>query len=211
MKNSLSPQIGRADSYKFLSECYYLPDEKLIKMLNGLKKPMGQPYWEIAKCIPRMNGIELLKIDYSKLFVGPYRLLAPPYGSVYLENNGRIMGDSTMDASNRYREEGLDIAIKEAPDHIAVELEFMYFLIFKEIEALENSEWGSVANYIKKQKDFLKIHVGMWVSEFADTIEKNAETQFYKNLSRATRSFILIEKKMADIPAVELALSSDSG
>jgi TorA maturation chaperone TorD len=180
-------------------------------MLNGLKKPMGQPYSEIAKYIPRMNDIELLKIDYSKLFVGPYGLLAPPYGSVYLENNGRIMGDSTMDVGNRYRKEGLDIVIKEAPDHIAVELEFMYFLIFKEIEARENSEWGSVTNYVKKQKDFLKIHVGMWVPEFADNIEKNAETQFYKSLSRATRSFILMENKMANIPAAELALPSDSG
>lgn len=51
----------------------------------------------------------------------------------------------------------------------------------------------------------------MWVPEFADNIEKNAETQFYKSLSRATRSFILMENKMANIPAAELALPSDSG
>ncbi|MBM2831889.1 MAG: torD6, partial [Dehalococcoidia bacterium] len=41
------------------------------------------------------------------LFVGPYRLLAPPYWSAYLEDARVVMGDSTMDVKNRYREEGL--------------------------------------------------------------------------------------------------------
>jgi TorA maturation chaperone TorD len=195
MKEFLSREEYRGNSYKLLSECYYPPDEKLIKMLNSLEKSRDGLYSEIARNIPRMSDVESLKVDYSKLFVGPYELLAPPYGSVYLEDARRVMGNSTMDAMNKYREEGLDSILKEAPDHIAIELEYMYFLIFKQVEAMRSSDSGSAASYLRKQKAFLESHLGIWVSEFANNVEANGQTEFYKNLARCTRLFVLEDLK----------------
>lgn len=206
IEHFLSEETRRAESYKLLSECYHLPDEKLIRTLSGLKGSVEQPYSEIAGYAPKINGIELLRTDYSKLFVGPFRVLAPPYGSVYLERGRRIMGNSTMNAKKRYREEGLDVVIKEAPDHVAVELEFVHFLILKEVEAIRNSQWEEVATYLRKQGDFLGTHLGMWMSRFAEDIEKNAKTEFYRNLARIAKSFI--EKDMVDIERIELSLDS---
>jgi TorA maturation chaperone TorD len=188
MKELLPVEEYRADSYKLLSECYYLPDQRLMGMLRGSGKSCCGLYSEIAVGIP--VDVESLRIDYSELFVGPYRLLAPPYGSVYLEGTRRVMGNSTVDVRNKYREEGLDIALKEAPDHIAIELEFMYFLIFKEVEAIRNCDSASAASYLKKQKVFLEAHLGIWVPEFADTVEANGQTEFYRNLARLTNSFV---------------------
>ncbi len=190
MKELLLDEEYRRDSYKLLSECYYLPDEKLIKILNGLEKSQGELPSGIVKTIPGIGDVESLKVDYSKLFVGPYGLLAPPYGSMYLEDSRMVMGNSTMDVKNKYEEEGLDIGLKEAPDHIAIELEFIYFLIFKEIEAIRNSDSGNTARYLEKQKVFLETHLGTWVSEFADNVVVNARTEFYKNLARLTKSFV---------------------
>lgn len=190
MKEFLSHEECRRDSYKLLSECYYLPDEKLIKTLNGLEKSRGELYLAIVKTIPGISDVESLKIDYSKLFVGPYGLLAPPYGSMYLEGAKMVMGNSTMDVKNKYQEEGLDIGLKEAPDHIAIELEFIYFLIFKEIEAIKHSDSGTAASYLEKQQVFLGTHLGIWVSEFADNVAENAQTEFYKNLAQLTKSFV---------------------
>ncbi|MBW1770891.1 MAG: molecular chaperone TorD family protein [Deltaproteobacteria bacterium] len=86
----------------------------------------------------RGNEIDDLCVDFARLFVGPYALLAPPYGSVYLDGERKVMGDSTMDVCMRYAEVGLQLAdhFKEVPDHIAAELEFIYFLILKEAEAI---------------------------------------------------------------------------
>ncbi len=190
MKELLPHEENRRDSYKLLSECYYLPDEKLIEILNGLEESRDRLYSEIARNIPGISGLESLKIDYSKLFVGPYGLLAPPYGSVYLEDTRRVMGNSTMDVRNKYEEVGLDISLKEAPDHIAIELEFIYFLIFKEIEAIKNSDFEVAIRYLEKQQVFLETHLGAWVSEFANNVEANAQTSFYKNLARLTKSFV---------------------
>lgn len=198
MKELLSDEEYRRDSYKLLSECYYLPDEKLIAILNGLEGSRGELYLEIVKTIPGISDVESLKVDYSKLFVGPYGLLAPPYGSMYLEDTRMVMGNSTMDVRNKYEEAGLDISLKEAPDHIAIELEFIYFLIFKEIEAIKNSDSGAAVRYLEKQQVFLETHLGMWVSEFADNMEANAQTEFYRNLARLTKSFV--KKDLKSLP-----------
>ncbi len=199
MKELLPYEEYRRDSYKLLSECYYLPDEKLIEILNRLEKSRGRLYSEITRNTPGISELESLKIDYSKLFVGPYGLLAPPYGSMYLEDTSRVMGNSTMDVKNKYEEEGLDICLKEAPDHITIELEFMYFLIHKEVEAIGFSDSVTAASYLKKQKVFLETHLGEWVSEFANNVEANAQTEFYKNLARLTKSFVKKDlKRLSD-------------
>ncbi len=186
----LSQKEYRRDSYKLLSECYYLPDKELLGNLSSLDTKKGQVFSILAKHRPGISDIDSLTVDYSKLFVGPYELLAPPYGSVYLEDKSRVMGDSTVDVNKRYAEEGLDICVKEAPDHIAMELEFMYFLIFREVEAVKISDSRAAAGYQEKQKAFLETHLGIWVSEFAYNVEANAQTTFYKHLARITRSFI---------------------
>lgn len=180
---------GRRDSYALLSSCFHLPDEKLLQALNEL--PLSEDEWYSGLVHGAEPGdVESLKVDYSKLFVGPYKLLAPPYGSVYLEPKKTVMGDSTMDVMNRLKTEGLVVQLKEAPDHIAIELEFMFFLISKEIEGLRASNFDSAEAFQKKQRVFLERHLGEWVSRFADNVEKHAQTEFYKKLARLTKSFV---------------------
>lgn len=67
-----------------------------------------------------------LLVAYTRLFIGPGHVPAPPYGSVYLESAGRVAGVSTIDVDRCYAEAGLGVASDEAelPDHAAIELEF---------------------------------------------------------------------------------------
>lgn len=191
----LSCEKARGETYRLLSECYLLPDENQPEKLIRLKKLLADVCEEVVDYTPKEGEeepIDLLKIDYSRLFVGPYKLLAPPYGSVYLEGEGTLMGNSTLDVRNRYREAGLDISEfhKEAPDHISAELEFMYYLIFKEVESIGKADLEDAGDYLERQKRFLGDHLGAWVSEFADRVEENAETEFYKVLARCTKLFV---------------------
>ena len=75
----------------------------------------------MRKALENDRDLEALTIDFARLFVGPYKLLAAPYGSVYLDSGRTTMGDSTLDVKSRYCEAGLNAAtnFKEAPDHIA--------------------------------------------------------------------------------------------
>jgi len=189
----------RSEIYKLLAECYYTPDKalsgKITDLVEKLRLAGLQARQDInwgGKKFLKVGNIEELKVEYARLFVGPYTLLAPPYGSVYLEPERRIMGNSTMDVINRYRQSGLVVAddFKDAPDHIAAELEFMHFLIFKAVEAAGQDDGDQVVASLINQQSFLEIHLGAWVHEFADKVIQNAAISFYRNLARATETFI---------------------
>jgi DMSO reductase family type II enzyme chaperone len=190
---------ARGEAFSLLSECYRLPREDLTNVLKGLQAIMGGLCDSATPHISKMreeserkNHFEELKADYAKLFVGPFALLAPPYGSVYIEGQRKIMGDSTVEVRSAYRKAGVDISkdFLDAPDHIAAELEFMYFLIFKEVEALGESDMESAMEFLNQQRAFLIKHLGAWVPEFTEKVEEAAATEFYKNLARATRAFL---------------------
>ena len=188
MHNNLSKACQRAESYKFLSECYYLPDKELIQKIADLAQT-DHPFAELGNYIATGVELESLKIDYSQLFVGPFKLLAPPYGSFYLEDS-KIMGESTIDVRNWYEKEGLGVVIKEAPDHIAMELEFMYYLIARQTQVANEGNLKDIQSYQQKQKSFLYIHLARWLPEFAENVQENAQTGFYKKLAQLTEMFI---------------------
>jgi len=190
IEESVAAKNIRADSYKLLADCYYCPDKAFVQQLHSLEGSAAEVHSAILKHRPAEDQIDLLKVDFTRLFVGPFELLAPPYGSVYLEQKRMVMGDSTVDVQQRYRQAGLDLSIKEVPDHIALELEFMYFLIFKEIEAIQTGNTEAAIDYQEKQVSFLQIHLAVWVSEFADKVIKYSQTDFYRNLARATQFFV---------------------
>lgn len=190
---------ARGKVFSLLSECYRLPREDLANVLRDLQVIMGGLCESAAQHISNMkeeagrkNHFEELKADYAKLFVGPFTLLSPPYGSVYLDRERKVMGDSTVKLKRVYRKAGVDISedFHDAPDHIVAELEFMYFLIFKEVESLGESEVGRAVDLLNQQKAFLRDHLCAWVPEFTKKVEEVATTEFYKNLARATRTFL---------------------
>jgi TorA maturation chaperone TorD len=198
-KNLLNHESSRMKGLRFLSDCYFLPDADLSEKLESLEFNMANVCEPAVEWVQGMRkefeasaDLEPLKVDFSKLFVGPYNLFAAPYGSVYLDGERKIMGDSTLDVKNRYREAGLDTArdFKDAPDHISAELEFMYYLVFKEIEALSKADIETAIDFIQKQKSFLEDHLMAWVPQFAADIIEHAETSFYRNLAKATETFL---------------------
>ncbi len=188
MEDTLANISQRADSYKFLSECYYPPDDELVQKI--VDTAQGKEFFRgLACCVPPAVELKSLSVDFAELFVGPFKLLAPPYGSVYLEDS-MMMGDSTVDVRNCYESEGLDIVIKDAPDHIAIELEFVYCLVARQIEAARDANLQVLQSCRLKQSSFLQAHLGRWISEFAENVKNNAKTEFYSRLAGLTEAFV---------------------
>ncbi len=209
-------ESARRDTYKAFAECFHLPDKALSAILNNLEKHLGalgsEAFSHVVLSRHEYQGasdLEKLRVDFAKLFVGPYHLLAPPYGSIYLEGDHKVMENSTVDVRERYREAGLDISenFKDAPDHIAAELEFMYVLIFKEIEAIHSDTLEAVYEQLLRQKLFLQDHLGIWVAEFVENVKRHAETDFYRNLAIAMQIFVAGD--LENIADIELPAAVD--
>jgi TorA maturation chaperone TorD len=128
-------------------------------------------------------------LDYSRLFLGPFDILAKPYGSVYLDGEKVVMGDSTMQALELYREGGFDVAedFREMPDHIAVELEFLYLLSFRIGQESDDEERTRL---VALKHRFFENHLGRWVGTLCEAIRDGAETDFYKLLAGLTETFV---------------------
>jgi TorA maturation chaperone TorD len=137
-------------------------------------------------------GNEELLVEYSRLFLGPFGVIAPPYGSVYLDGERRVMGDSTMEVIRMYRNEGLSGSVdtRELPDHVGVELEFMSYLVFKEIKALEASDLRAADEAVEKQERFSGEFLRRWIPPFCERIKENTENGFYAALAQCASTFI---------------------
>jgi putative dimethyl sulfoxide reductase chaperone len=194
--------MARAESFKLLAEFYYPPKADLKALTDDLTRllisvcPETAPYVEeMRKEIAKEPDSTPWRVDYARLFAGPFGVLAPPYGSVYLDGERRVMGGSTIHVRDTYRQAGLGMSegCSEAPDHIAVELEFMHFLAFKEAVAAARGDREGSLQYAQEQEEFLEGHLGAWVSDFADMVKAHAETDFYRGLADCTRIFVMSE------------------
>jgi len=169
--------------YKYFAESFYYPDENQISLIQDLSLNIDE-----SSRILFEEEISNLQIEYSRLFVGPFKVAAPPYGSVYLEEGNKTYGDSTMNVISIYEEEKLQVDLKEPPDHIAIELEFISYLISKQIESLSEDNIKLANTYFTKQLQFLKRHLAKWVDEFCSKVESESKCNFYKELAQAVKT-----------------------
>jgi len=134
---------------------------------------------------------EEILVDYSKLFLGPFTTIAPPYGSVYLDNNV-LMGDSTQSVLNYYNECGLkfDEDLKDLPDNIVVELEFIYFLLFNRLNLYNENNLEGAEQVTIQLKYFTEKYFNSWVIQFCARIINGIENGFYVNLAKYLKSII---------------------
>jgi TorA maturation chaperone TorD len=191
----------KSDCFRFLSACFCQPQMNLFHeehLLDNLTMNLRQisPGAEIfsvsmEKSIQTYSEEEL-SVEYARLFLGPFETKAPPYGSLYLDGDRKVMGDSTLEVIRFYEAAGLsrNKDCMDLPDHIAVELEFMSYLIYKEAEALEKSDFVTALDMIKKQERFLDQFLGRWIIEFCDKIKASTDNGFYLALADCASLFV---------------------
>lgn len=188
----------QSDCFRLLSVCFYEPEkdllleEDLCLNLSALLKQMDDRASEAAQNMQQalLSTDEMaLKVDYAALFVGPFNLGAPPYSSVYLDKSNQVMGDSTLQVKTFYEEAGLQLDQQELPDHIAIELEFMSYLMNMEIHSVDKSEDENHEKFMGMRSHFFLSYLYPWIPELCQRIAENAETEFYRELSISLRLF----------------------
>lgn len=190
----------REDLYRLLAACYYSPtaalrEEECCAVLANLLAevaPEGAQHAADAAVAAGQDTLEALAVEHARLFVGPFQLAAPPYGSLYLDDAKTVMGESTARVAAFYRTCGLHLAddFHELPDHIAVELEFMSYLAFKEREAEAVGDEEEGTRFVALQREFLDRFLLPWLEPFTSAIINDGEAPFYQAIARATAAFI---------------------
>lgn len=206
--------IRHSDAYRLLAACFYEPDKELFieeNLCANLAELMTDISPSLAEACHRMDASlqeksqEDLLIEYSALFLGPFKAPAQPYGSVYLEQDRRLMGDSTMEAQKIYAEAGVKQETDEPPDHIAIELEFMSFLEGKISQAISETNQADLADYAAIRSRFFYRLLASWIPQFGKAIIECAELEFYRALGQCLIAFIDAEKERLAAPSAPAA------
>ena len=195
--------VAREDVCRFLSACYYEPaaefaEEKLFdNMLIAARRI--DPY--LAEHARRLGDafaaqdIETLLVDYTRLFLGPVQALASPYGESWQSAAALTEDKPSLAVLDLYSEGGFEIdgEFRERPDHVAVELEFLYLLIFNQNQAARAGKSDEADVTKSLQRRFLAEHLGAWIAPFAAAMASGAQSVFYRELSTLTERFVRMQ------------------
>jgi TorA maturation chaperone TorD len=127
--------------------------------------------------------IEDLVWEYTRLFIGPYKLPCPPWESVYTSSKKLMMQEAAGQVQEIYGECGFVINSADVmPDHIGAELNFLSILFNK-----MNAEIDKKDIYLKIARTFWEEHTMKWMPQFTRDMEEAADSLFYKTLAQTTR------------------------
>jgi TorA maturation chaperone TorD len=141
------------------------------------------------------QDLQTLLVDYARLFLGPMQALAKPYGSAWLKPPAQTEDNPPPAVLELYDEGGfgMDAEFMELPDHVAVELEFLYLLIFNKNLAYKAGNLEKASANEALQTRFLGEHLGAWIEPFTAAVAANAHTAFYRELAELTRRFVQLQ------------------
>jgi len=171
--------------YRFLALAMNFPDSRwamreVPAALVLLLQELGwQPEAEaIRLALAQGPGrLETLQVEHTRLFVNAFpKVIAPPYASLYLDQEPALYGASAEKVRACYREHGLDLAgPADIPDHLCLELEFLARLA-------EDGE-------DEAESRFLAHHFRPWFARFKRRVMHEGIHPFYPAVIRLIEFF----------------------
>lgn len=143
--------------------------------------------------------------EYTRMFVGPYELSAPPWESAYLSKERLLFQEQTLKVRQAYLKYGFAPKNfkKEADDHLGLELDFMYQLSSQSLEALETQDGKRLFEILKDQESFLQEHLLKWVPGFSKDVIENSKYGFYRGMVKILNGYLELDlralKELLDI------------
>ena len=133
--------------------------------------------------------------DYTRMLIGPFELLAPPWESIYVQKETLLFQNCTINVRKAYESFGFAISKEnlEAEDHIGLELDFVYHLNKLAIDSSNKAKLHEVKYLLNFQAEFLNEHLLKFSSKFCEKMISNAETQFYRGLSKILMNFLIVD------------------
>jgi putative dimethyl sulfoxide reductase chaperone len=145
--------------------------------------------------------IKDLKADYTHLFVGIGKVLAPPWESVYFNEDRMIFQEQTLDVRNWYHRFGLELENihKEPDDHIGLEMSFIAYLAELGGKLLEEKDDEKFVLLNDAKRQFLSDHLLLWGPAWCALIIEHAKTDYYRGLGHLTLGALLAMADLYDI------------
>lgn len=129
------------------------------------------------------------RVEFSRLFIGPGSLPAPPWESFYTSSEQNLFDEAMYKVREHYHSEDLiyEKENNEPDDHLLLEIEFMLHLIS---QCMNQSDQQQITHYLKKQNEFLMQHLGQWVKQFGEKLAESTKSKLYSGAAYLAADFI---------------------
>jgi putative dimethyl sulfoxide reductase chaperone len=161
--------------------------------------------WSQAQSnLPPDEQLSRLQADYTRLFIGPSKVLAPLWESVHYGEERLTFQPETLAVRHWYRRFGLEAVNlhHEPDDHIGLELAFVAHLAGRGLAALEQNDPQTMMALLHAQRQFLSQHLWKWAFGWCALVGEHAQTDFYRGIAQLVEGALieLRERTLLDLP-----------
>ncbi len=155
----------------------------------GLLSALAETHWEDEwPAVPELDAAaalmragltapwhDALASAWQDLFIGPYALAAPPWGSVYLDRESVVFGESTVALRHWLRQEGIATGQQngEPEDHIGLLLMLAAWL---------------AENNPRPLDALLEQHLLPWSGRYLTLLAQGTDHPFYQGVARLAQT-----------------------
>ncbi len=214
-QHAIERALQRSALYQFLATALRPPAE-------GFVAAVADNRWRTALQALRMRGEgnaaavkaalgsvtglspEALAEEYHRAFGHQVGVDCPLYEAQYSAGEVFQQAQCLADIAAFYRAFGLDVGaeVRERPDHISVELEFMCILAYREAYARAHHGPAEVALLVDAQRAFLRDHLARWVPSFSRLVGRKAEGP-YAELARLLAAWVIADAQALGVGPID--------
>lgn len=126
----------------------------------------------VADYLNRGPDLAELDAEYNTLFIGPNKMDAPPWGSVYMDSDRVLYGNTWVKLKTWMRRNGIEFSCKEykdPEDHMGILLAMLAFIAQRGDDELA--------------LDLIGNHILTWSHHYLNALEHAATSSFYKGVA----------------------------
>jgi TorA maturation chaperone TorD len=144
--------------------------------------------------------LDSLKSEYTRLFLGPNDLDAPPWESMYTSSLHSLFQEATLEVRNCYRVQGFLPAEHPhvADDHIALEFAFLAQLGNRAQAAYAEADFNAAESALVASQQFLDEHLLVWLPRYASDLEGSEGAKFYPIMAKLALGFSKADKSVLE-------------
>lgn len=145
----------------------------------GVQETLARLGRDFAAALSDDDAEAQMCAEYQRLFIGPNALEAPPWGSVYLEEEGTLFGDTTLALRSFLEEQGvsLNTGMHEPDDHIGL-------LLWAAAWLAEHDRPAAVVMLFDQ-------HLLPWSGRYLERLESAAQLEFYRCVAQLASTTLI--------------------
>lgn len=142
--------------------------------------------------------VSTLYNEYMRMFIGPQKLLAPPWESVYRSHQGLLFQESTLTIREIYRRSGFQPeGYPRVPDDsLALELDFMGRMAERAQAALLENRTDDLREALTVSESFLRVHLLYLVPKMLERMSESALRLFYPPMTKILHAFLELDLEL---------------